>query len=110
MMIACLSCGRTHEVAEGTDLRGVACPGCGTPAAAHFPHEKMLRFEAVESAAYARACEEALRGKADGALAALEEAILGGYHDFERIGADPALAALRGDPRFRELMDRHRAR
>jgi hypothetical protein len=108
--IACLSCGHTHEVAEGTDLRGVVCPRCRTPAAAHFPHQKMLRFEAVESAAYARAGELARRGDPDGALAALEESIRGGYDDFERIAADPALAALRGDPRFRELMDRHRTR
>ena len=110
MKIACLSCGHVHEVAEGTDLRGVLCPKCKAPPAAHFPHEKMLRFEAVESATYARVCEHAGRGEVDAALAALEEALRGGYDDFERIGADPALGRVRADPRFRELMNRYRSR
>jgi hypothetical protein len=105
--IACLSCGREYDVPEGTDLRGVACPSCRTPAAADFTHEKMLRFEAVESEPYARACEHARRGEADRAFAALEEAVRGGYDDVERIAADPALAGLRADPRFRRLVDRH---
>jgi predicted nucleic acid-binding Zn-ribbon protein len=107
--IACLACGHLHAVPEGSTLRGVACPKCGTPAAAHFPHEKMMRFEAVESEAYARACEHARRGDPERALAALEEAVRGGYDDFERIGADPAFATLRADPRFREWMSRSRS-
>ena len=110
MTIACLSCGHEHDVAEGTNLRGVRCPKCGTPPAAHFPHEKMLRFEAVRSEAYARACDHAGRGETERALAALEEAARGGYDDLERMEADPALAALRADPRFRELMKRLRSR
>src|SRR5437773_7350161 len=109
MKLTCLSCGHLHEVAEGTNLRGVACPRCGTPPSAHFPHEKMVRFEAVECEAYARACEHARRGERVQALEALEEAVRGGYDDVERIGAEPAFATLRSDPRFRELMNRKRS-
>lgn len=110
MKIACLSCGHAYEIAEGTNLRGVTCPKCGVPPAAHFPHEKMLRFESVENPAVARACEHARRGEREPALAALEEAFRAGYDDFERVENDPALSGLRGDPRFADLLKRYRTR
>jgi predicted nucleic acid-binding Zn-ribbon protein len=108
MKIACLSCGHAYDVAEGTNLRGVTCPQCGKPPAAHFPHEKMLRFEAVESPAFARACEHARRGEADQAFAALEEAFRAGYDDVERVRSERDLAPLRNDPRFADLLKRYR--
>lgn len=108
MRLACLSCGFEHDVAEGTNLRLVRCPRCGSPPAAHFPHEKFVRFESADHPLYAKAAEHAGRGETDAALAALEELLAGGYDDLERIGADRALAAVRADPRYRELMKRHR--
>ena len=110
MKITCLSCGHLYEIAEGANLRHVTCARCGNPPAAHFPHEKMLRFEAVESPAYARACSHALKGETDAALAALEEAFRAGYDDFERAESDPAIAPLRRDPRFADLIKRYRSK
>lgn len=110
MKITCLSCGHVYDVAEGTNLQGVRCARCGNPPAAHFPHEKMLRFEAVENAAVSRACDHARKGERDQALAALEEAFAAGYDDFERVESDPSLSPLRGDPRFADLVKRYRSR
>ncbi len=110
MKLTCFHCSHLHEVPEGTDLRGVACPRCGTPPSAHFTHAKMLRFEAAGNGAYERACEHARRGEKAPALAALEEALAGGYDDFDLVDADPALAPLRSDPRYAELLKRYRTR
>lgn len=108
MKLACLSCGLEHEVPEGANLSDVRCPRCGRPPSAHFPHEKMLRFESAENPVYRRLCDHARRGEIDQALLVLEELLRGGYDDLDRIGADPALAALRADARSLALIRRLR--
>jgi hypothetical protein len=110
MKVTCLQCGHSYDVSEGADVAKIPCPACATPQGAHFPYAKSVRFEAVDHPAYLRACEHARRGDADGALAALEEAFRSGYDDFERPGADPALAGLRSDPRLADLVRRYRSR
>lgn len=56
--------------------------------------------------AYNLACLRASAGETDGALSALERAVDGGYSDFDRIENDPDLTVLRGEVRFRALLDR----
>jgi hypothetical protein len=105
--ITCLHCAHLYEIPEGTNLAGLVCPQCATPASAHFTHEKFVRFENVEDPAYARACELARKGDLDAAFATLEEALKAGS-DRERADSDPALARLRADPRWKPLLARHR--
>jgi hypothetical protein len=104
LKVACLSCGHEESIPEGTDLRGVACARCRAPLAAHFPHEKMLRFEKADDPRLLTLTELARGGRVEEALGALEELLRSGYDDLDRIGADPALAALRADRRYRELL------
>jgi Flp pilus assembly protein TadD len=58
------------------------------------------------TAHYNLACSLALTGDADGAFAALGQAIDLGYEDGALLSDDPDLAPLRGDPRFAELAQR----
>lgn len=95
MIITCWKCGRGYEVADGADLRGVRCPACQNPPTNYFVE--------VGSPAYDRACDLAKKGDVDGALAALEEALRAGT-DPEVVDSDPALKALRRDPRFSPLV------
>jgi len=99
-----MSCGHAHEVAEGADLGRVACPRCGAP------HDRMVQLRAADHEGYARACARAAAGDREGALKALEEALAGGYDDFERVESERALSGLRADPRFADLMKRYRSR
>lgn len=55
---------------------------------------------------YNLACSHALLGHLDQAFEALEQAVEHGYDDLEHLQKDGDLAALRGDPRYAELMDR----
>jgi hypothetical protein len=97
--ITCWKCGNGYEVADGADLRGVACPGCKNPPTNYF--------KALDNPAYDRACDHARRGEKDAALAALEEALQGGV-DLELVDRDPALGKLRSDPRYAPLLKRYR--
>lgn len=97
LTITCWKCGAAYEAAE--DMRGVTCPRCKNPPTNYF--------RSLDNEAYDRACEMAKRGDADGALAALEEALKGGV-DLEIVDSDPALAKLRTDPRFAPLVKRYR--
>ena len=110
MILTCLGCGREMEVAEGGDVRAITCPECGKVQGEFFTYARTVRFETVESADFALACERARRGETDEALSALEEAFRAGYDDFERVGNDPGLAALRGDPRLAALVEKYRKR
>jgi tetratricopeptide (TPR) repeat protein len=58
------------------------------------------------TAHYNLACSLALTGDADGAFAALDQAIDLGYEDGALLADDPDLAPLRNDPRFAELEQR----
>jgi tetratricopeptide (TPR) repeat protein len=53
---------------------------------------------------YNLACSFALLKKVDPALRALRKAIELGYHDFRYLREDRDLAAIRSDPRFRQLL------
>ncbi len=99
-----MSCGHPHEVTEGADLGRVRCPSCGVP------HERMVQLRAADHEGYAQACECARRGETEAALKALEETLASGYDDFERVDGERALAGLRADPRFADLMRRYRSR
>jgi len=99
VVITCWKCGSGYEVADGAELRGVSCPACKNPPTNYFVP--------VGSPAYDRACERARSGDKDAALAALEEALTSGI-DLEIVDSDPALGALRNDPRFVALVRKHR--
>jgi predicted esterase len=57
-------------------------------------------------AQYNLACARARLGKAEQALAALEQAVSLGFADSRHIGTDPDLAALRKQPRFDAIVQR----
>ena len=59
---------------------------------------------------YNVACGYALLGRADDALAELSRAIDAGFDHPELLERDPDLASVRDDPRFRELVERAKAR
>jgi hypothetical protein len=99
VIITCWKCGRGYDIADGADLRGVSCPACHNPPTNYFVE--------VGSPAYDRACELAKKGDLDGALAALEEALKAGAEP-ELVDSDPALKALRRDPRFLSLVQPYR--
>ena len=108
MQVTCLSCGHAYEVAEGTDVRKLACARCGTPQAANYIYERSVRFEAVGDDHYALAALRAREGRLDEAFAALEKAVASGFSDAEAAANDPALARLRSDPRWAALFRRPR--
>jgi tetratricopeptide (TPR) repeat protein len=54
---------------------------------------------------YDLACYYALSGDGDKALAALENALVKGFCDFDWAGRDPDLEKLRARPEFRDLLD-----
>jgi serine/threonine protein kinase/Tfp pilus assembly protein PilF len=54
------------------------------------------------------ACAYSAHGDKDNAMAAIQLALQLGFRDFAAIDASPALAALRSDPRFQQLMQRYR--
>jgi TolB-like protein/tRNA A-37 threonylcarbamoyl transferase component Bud32 len=53
-------------------------------------------------------CAYSAHGDRDKALATMKRAFDLGFHDFAAIDASPYLAALRGDPRFQQLMRNYR--
>jgi protein O-mannosyl-transferase len=59
----------------------------------------------VPDVSYDLACIEALEGHTAAALQHLEDALRQGYADRENLLRDPDLASVRGNPRFKELMD-----
>lgn len=99
MIITCWKCGKGYDVADGADLRGVSCPACKNPPTNYFVD--------VGTPAYDRACALTKAGDLTGALAALEEALKAGTEP-ELADSDPALKALRRDPRYRPLVQPHR--
>ncbi|MBV8879741.1 MAG: hypothetical protein JO332_07255 [Planctomycetaceae bacterium] len=99
MIITCWKCGQGYDIADGADQRAVRCPVCKNPPTNYFVE--------VGSPAYDRACELAGKGNLDAALGALEEALKGGAEP-ELADADPALKALRRDPRYLPLVQRYR--
>jgi len=54
------------------------------------------------------ACAYSAHGDKDRALATMQEALQLGFRDFAAIDASPALAPLRSDARFQELLQRYR--
>jgi tetratricopeptide (TPR) repeat protein len=83
-------------------------------------HEEALEADlrAVEvapedaTARYNLACSFANLGRVDEAISALREAVRLGYRDVRHMEADPDLASIRSDPRYRALVEalRRRAR
>ncbi len=59
---------------------------------------------------YNTACAYALKGEKQAALDSFERALAAGFDDFEHIARDSDLDAIRGEPRFRELVTKHEAR
>lgn len=59
---------------------------------------------------YNLACARARLGQTDPALDALSAALEAGYEDMERLAGDPALSAVRKEPRFQNLLERARAK
>lgn len=67
--------------------------------------ERIVRLRPNDAAAhYALACRHAQLKQRDQALAALRRAIELGFRDVHALNKDKALAALRKDPRFRQLL------
>jgi hypothetical protein len=65
-------------------------------AAAHYPQGRTARLVEARRAAAA--------GDSDTAIAALRRAWQLGFNRYEQLQTDPALASLRGDPRFESLV------
>ena len=80
-------------VRAGEDAAALAA--CRTYAAAH-PGDLPMRYNL--------ACLEARNGLTAEALATLEQAVGAGYDNIEQMTADPDLADLADDPRFRALV------
>jgi predicted esterase len=58
--------------------------------------------------AYNLACARARSGDADGAVAALQDAVEAGYRDLAALEADADLESIRGEPGYRALVERLR--
>lgn len=72
--------------------------------------ERLVRLRPEHPVAhYNLACSYALLGRLDEAFAALNQAIRLGYRDFEHLGRDPDMAALRADPRYQQFLDSARS-
>src|SRR5690606_22746749 len=63
------------------------------------------RWPEGRTASLVEARRAAQRGDRDAAVAALRRAWSRGFNRFEQLQSDPALAPLRGDPRFEALVD-----
>lgn len=55
---------------------------------------------------YNAACNYALMGESDRAIALLKQAVAKGFKDFEWMRKDPDLESIRNDPRFQSLSER----
>ncbi len=60
----------------------------------------------LSSGYYNKACVLAIKGKLDEAFALLDQAIEAGMNDVRHLQADPDLAKLRDDPRFKRALER----
>lgn len=71
--------------------------------------ERLAKLEPKNSLVfYNLACSYSLVGNVDAAAAALENAILLGYRDFNWLAKDPDLRALRNHPAYRGIKDKIR--
>jgi len=72
--------------------------------------ERLVRLiPADPTAHYNLACSRSLLGQVDDALESLERAVALGYDDDTFMARDEDLAALRGEQRFRALLERIRS-
>lgn len=102
---ACVPAEKPSAVALKKSARAHAERGDWGPAIEAY--EAALEVEPKDAAArYALACCLARAGRSGPALDALERAVDGGYANGALLRKDPDLASLRGDPRWRRLLDR----
>jgi Flp pilus assembly protein TadD len=91
-------------------LYGFALHSAGQLDQALEIHEKAASFpEQKATASYNIACVHALKGQADQAFAALDQAIAAGFAGADHMEKDSDLASLRGDPRFATVLQAARA-
>lgn len=72
------------------------------------PEEALAQVRQL--AYYNTACARSMQGKTDEALTAFGQALDAGFDDFEHIGKDTDLDAIRNEPRFASLLERARAK
>lgn len=118
---ALLQAGRWAEAAAAYQALAVADPGNGqawmrlgisldalgrhAEAIAALERAEPVHFMPF-AVRYQMARIHARSGDRERAIAALEQAVAGGFVNLERLGSDPALAELRQDPRFAALLTR----
>jgi Flp pilus assembly protein TadD len=102
--------GKQPDNGKAWHLYGFALHAAGQLDQALVIHEKAASFpEQKAIASYNMACVHALKGRADQAFAALDQAIAAGFAGAEHMEKDADLASLKGDPRFATALQAARA-
>lgn len=72
---------------------------------------RIVRLQPDDKVAlYNLACSYSMVGMVDASIESLERAIVAGYDQFDYMGRDSDLEAVRQDPRFRRLLESYRVR
>ena len=102
--VRCPRCGHEEVVADRGPVRCGRCRDTYAPAEA--PTAPPKKDPAVAESLVSLAGAYARRGDAAAAFEQLEKAFAEGYSDRARLESDPALSALRSDPRWARLLER----